>query len=124
MAMPKSRCGATTSSISAVSGMRSNGSPLADSSVSLARMSRQRCACSRNSRMSSPCGDVGRDRVGQLLGDHRDGRERRAELVRGGGRQPVELRQMLLARQHQLGRGQRVGHLPRLLRRSARRRRR
>ena len=35
---PKSRCGATTSSIRADSGIRSNGSPLADNSVSLPRM--------------------------------------------------------------------------------------
>ena len=41
--------------------------------------------------------------------------ERRAELVRGGRGKPVELRQMLLARQHQLGRGQRVGELARFL---------
>ena len=51
----------------------------------------------------------------QLLGDHRDGRERRAELVRGGGGEPVELRERLLARQHQLGRGQRLGELPAFL---------
>ncbi len=50
-----------------------------------------------------------RDRAFQLLGDHRDGRERRAEFVRGGGGKSVELRQMLLARQHQFGRGERVG---------------
>ena len=86
----------------------------ADSSVSLARMSRQRCACSRSSRTSSACGAFGGDRALQLLGDHRDGRQRRAELMRGGGGKPVELREMLLARQHQLGRGQRVGELARL----------
>ena len=115
MATPKLRCGATTSSISADSGMRSNGSPLDDSSVSLARISRQRVACSRSSRTSSPCGASARDRVLQFLGDHRDGRQRRAELVRGGGGEPVELREMLLARQHQFGGGQRVGELARFL---------
>ena len=50
----------------------------------------------------------------QLLDDHRNGRERRAELVGGRGRKPVELRQMLLAREHELGRGQRLGDLPAL----------
>ena len=58
---------------------------------------------------------VGRDRAFQLLGDHRDGGERRAELVRCCGRKPVKLRKMLLARQHQFGRGKRVGELTRLL---------
>ena len=58
---------------------------------------------------------VGGDRVLQLLGDHRDGRQRRAEFVRGGGGQAVELREMLLARQHQFGGGQRVGELARFL---------
>ena len=94
--------------------MRSNGSPLDDSSVSLARMSRQRCACSFSSRTSSACSESGLIARCELLGDHRDGGERRAELVGGGGREPVELREMLLARQHQLGRRQRVGELARL----------
>ena len=35
--------------------------------------------------------------------------------MRGRGREPVELREMLLAREHQLGRGQRVGHQPAFL---------
>ena len=35
--------------------------------------------------------------------------------MRGGGRKPVELGQMLLARQHQLGGGERVGQLARFL---------
>ena len=51
----------------------------------------------------------------QLLGDHGDGRERRAELVRRRGGETVERVQLLLARQHHLGGGQRVRHLPRLL---------
>ena len=55
-------------------------------------------------------GRVGPERALQLLRDDRDGRERRAELVRGRGREPVELREMLLAREHQLRRGQRVRH--------------
>ena len=57
---------------------------------------------------------LGADPV-ELLGDQRDGGERRAELVRGGGGEAVELREMLLARQHQLGRGQRLGELARFL---------
>src|SRR6185437_6929150 len=50
-----------------------------------------------------------------LAHNQRDGGERRAELVGGGGGKAVELRQMLLARQHQFGGGQRVGKLARLL---------
>ena len=56
-----------------------------------------------------------RQGVVELLGDERDRRERRAELVRGGGGEPVELRQVLLAGEHQLGRGERLGELARLL---------
>src|SRR5438445_246372 len=41
------------------------------------------------------------------------GRQRSAEVVRGGGRKAVELGQMLLARQHQFGGGERVGKLAR-----------
>ena len=51
----------------------------------------------------------------QLLGDDRDGGERRAELMRGRGGKTVERVQLLLAREHHLGGGERVGHLPRLL---------
>ncbi len=40
--------------------------------------------------------------------------KRRAELVGGGGGKPVELGQMLLAGEHQLGRRQRVRQLPRI----------
>ena len=52
----------------------------------------------------------------QLVGDQRDRGQRRAELVGRRRRQPVELREMLLARQHQLRRGQRLAELARLLR--------
>ena len=51
----------------------------------------------------------------QFLDDYRDGRQRRAELMGGRRRQAVELRQMLLAREHELGRGQGLGDLPALL---------
>ena len=52
----------------------------------------------------------------ELLGHQRDGRERRAELVRRRRREAVELGQVLLPGEHQLGRGQRLGELARLLR--------
>ena len=54
----------------------------------------------------------------QLLGHHGDGRERRAEAVRRRGGKAVERRQFLLARQHELGCGERTGHAPRLFRRA------
>ena len=65
--------------------------------------------------MSSASADAGLGLPVELLGDERDGGERRAELVRGGGREPVELRQVLLAREHELGRRERVRELARLL---------
>ena len=61
--------------------------------------------------------DVGRTRLQrplQLLDHDCDGRERRAEFVGRGRRQSIELRQMLLARQHQFGRRQSLGDLPAL----------
>ena len=51
----------------------------------------------------------------ELLGHEGDGGERRAELVGRRGRQAVELGEVLLAGQHQLGRGERLGELARLL---------
>ena len=60
-------------------------------------------------------GGGGLERALELAHHHRNGRERRAELVRGGGSEAVELREVLLAREHQLGRGERVGQEPRLL---------
>src|SRR6516165_1589993 len=51
----------------------------------------------------------------QLFGDQRDGGERRAEFMRGGGRQSVDLREVLFACQHQFGRRQRVRELARFL---------
>ena len=38
--------------------------------------------------------------------------ERRAKLVRGGGGKTIERVQLLLAGEHHLGRGERIGHLP------------
>ena len=51
----------------------------------------------------------------QLPGDHRDRRERRREFMSGGGRQPVELGKMLLARENEFGRRERVGQAARAL---------
>jgi hypothetical protein len=83
------------------------------------RISRQRLACSSSSFTSSACGEYGSiarsSRAFELARDDRDRGERRAEFVRGGGGQAVELRQMLLAGEHELGRRQRVGQLARLL---------
>src|SRR3954452_23151077 len=47
--------------------------------------------------------------------DHGDGGERRAELMRSSGGEAVELRKMLLARQHQLGGGEGIRQLACLL---------
>jgi hypothetical protein len=46
-----------------------------------------------------------------LLGDDADRGKRRPEFVGGGGRKPVQLRQMLLPLQHQFGGGKRIGQL-------------
>ena len=51
----------------------------------------------------------------QLLGDERDGGERRAELVCGGGGKPIKCGEALLARQHQFGGGECGRHLARFL---------
>ena len=111
IATPKSRCGATVSSISVDSGMRSNGAPVEDSWVILARISRQRCACSRKVLMSPAIWLLSCKRPLQLARNQEDRRQRRAEFVRGGGGKAVELGEMLFARQHQFGRRQRVRQL-------------
>ena len=51
----------------------------------------------------------------QLLGHNRDGRKRRAQSVRRRRGKAIERREFLLAREHHLGRGQGLGHAPRLL---------
>ena len=94
---------------------RWNGAPSAGSAESLPRISRQRCACSRSSLTSSACGEPGPSARCSSFATTAMVDERRAELVRGGGREPVELREMLLAREHQLGRGERVRHQAALL---------
>src|SRR6195256_993642 len=55
------------------------------------------------------------ERLFQLARHQRDGGQRRSEFVRGRGREPVELGEMLLAREHDLGRRQRLGELARFL---------
>ncbi len=55
------------------------------------------------------------ERLFELARHQRDGGERRSELVRRRGREPVELGEMLLAREHDLGRRQRLGELARFL---------
>ncbi len=52
--------------------------------------------------------------VGEFVDDHRQRRERRAEFVRRRCRQAVELREVLGAGKHQLGRGEGFGELSRL----------
>ena len=52
---------------------------------------------------------------GEVVDDQRDGRERRAQFVCGRGGDAVELAQVLLAGEGELGGGQRAGELPRLL---------
>ena len=85
------------------------------------RMVRQRLTSWSSRARSSRTG--GRDRrlsdmreqALHFLDDECDGRQRRAEFMGRGGRQAVELRQVLLAGEHQFGRGQSVGKLPRFL---------
>ena len=55
------------------------------------------------------------DRALEFGCDHRDGRERRAELMRGRCREPVELGEVMFAREHELGCRQSLGELARLL---------
>ena len=115
MATPKWRCGATTSSISADSGMRSNGSTLADSSVSLPRICRQRCACSRSSAMSSASGEsasIARSSSVAITVMVASGVPSSCAAAAAS---PSSCDEVLLARQHELGRRQRVGELARLL---------
>src|SRR5207253_625508 len=127
IAIPKSRCGATVSSISVDSGMRSNGAPLEDNCVILARISRQRCACSRRvfrsaaSALSAGMVFSSSHELGTPLStiflisrEQKDRGQRRAEFVRGGGGKAVKLGQMLLTRQHQFGGRERVGQFARL----------
>ena len=108
MATPKSRCGATVSSISVDSGMRSNGAPVEDSCVILARISRQRCACSRRV-LRSPasgllsCTVFSSSREIRKIVDSGVPSSCAAAAARS-----IELGEMLFAGQHQFGGGQRV----------------
>ena len=58
---------------------------------------------------------VGRHAVGELARGHRDRRERTAELVRGGGREPPSAEQLLLAGERHLGRRERIRQAARLV---------
>ena len=86
------------------------------SEVSLPRIARQRSTSCRRSVRSSADGAALRQLAAELLRHERDGGERRAELVGGRGGEAVELRQVLLAGEHHLGRGERLRELARLLR--------
>ena len=97
--------------------MRSNGAPVEDSCVILARMSRQRCACSRRvlrSPASAPLSCKFLHGLFQFARNQENGRKRRAEFMRGGGGEAIELREVLLAGQHQFGGRERVGQFARL----------
>ena len=74
--------------------------------VSFCRISRQRCAWVRSKRDVLAQRAVGGKLALELLRHDRDRRQRRAELVRGGGGETIERVQLLLARQHEVGRGQ------------------
>ena len=56
-----------------------------------------------------------RAQPGHFRDRRRNGGQGRSEFVGGGGGQAIELRQMLFARQHEFGGGQRAGQLARLL---------
>ncbi len=112
---PSSRCGAAASSASSTGLEMSIGGPeSSEGADSLPRIARQRSTDS-----SSRLKIVGERLVVRRLGGHfpddqRDGGERRPQFVRGGGGEPVELREMLGARQNEFRRGQRARRLPRL----------
>ncbi len=84
--------------------MRSNGAPLDEATLRLLAQGFE------------VAGDLAvLHRVLQLARDQEDGRQRRAEFMGGGGGEAIELGQMLLARQHQFGRGERIGKFARFL---------
>ena len=78
-------------------------------------MPRQRATCSRRRLTVVREGSSLRQLQVEFLGDQRDGRQRRSELVGRRRRQAVELGEVLLAGEHQFGRGQRLGELACLL---------
>ena len=116
MSRSSARCGATISSTRWLSEIVSRK---ADRSwpmeVSLVRM--RAAALDLLAQEPQVLGDrpfLGQGMV-ELLRHEGDGGERRAEFVGGRGREAVELGEVLLAGQHQLGRGERLGELARLL---------
>ncbi len=72
-------------------------------------MVRQRSVCWRKSLMSAPYGEFSGIARSKLADHERDGRKRRAEFVCGGGGKTVDRGNLLLAREHEFGRGQRIG---------------
>jgi hypothetical protein len=83
--------------------MRSNGAPEEESWVILASL-----------RLLAQGLELGRQiaivlhRLFELARNQKDRRQRRAEFMRGSGGEAVDLCEMLLSREHQFGRGQRV----------------
>ena len=80
------------------------------------RISRQRWLWLTSSATSSASGLSSRHAVGELARGHRDGRERAAELVRGGRGEAAQRRQLLLARERHLRGRERVRQPARLVR--------
>ncbi len=95
--------------------MRSNGAPVEDSWVILARMSRQRCACSRSVLMS-PANWLLSCKVRSSSREIRKNRrERRTEFVRRRRGKTVELVRCCSRASNQFGGGQRVRQFAGLL---------
>ena len=107
--MPKSRCGATVSSISVDSGMRSNGAPEEESCGDLGQ--NFAAALRLLAQGLEIAGElfVAINGLFELARNQEDRRQRRAEFVGGSGSKAVDLGEMLLAGQHQFGRRQCVG---------------
>ena len=95
--------------------MRSNGSPADGNSDNRLRMSRQRRAWVRSRRISSAKGEDWVELPLDLAGDDENGGERGAQFMGGGGGEPVQLGEVLLARQHEFGRRERRRDLAQLL---------
>ena len=113
MAMPKSRCGAITSSISDVSGRRSSSVSLSDDRL-VEPFQDLAAAFALRAQQGHVLAElrIVAERALHLLGDDGDGGKRRAELMRRRRRQAVQRREMLLALQHQFGGGECVGEQP------------
>ncbi len=73
-------------------------------------MVRQRSLWLSSSSASAACGESGGQIARQFLGDDRDRRQRRAELMRRRRSQATDRRDALLARQSELSRGIGIAH--------------